>query len=106
MCASNQMSCRVNFLTRPWVLVQVEDFNHSNVNSLQEYDDEADLGDLNFEDIFKRPLNGDHLRNLRYLHRYISQLYEQVNILFDYLPSILLNYLPKVCCAGSKNHVV
>ncbi|KAG0586287.1 hypothetical protein KC19_2G079200 [Ceratodon purpureus] len=55
----------------------VEEYNHSNVNSLQEYDDGADLSDFKFDDILKPPLNADNLRNIRYLHRYISQLYEQ-----------------------------
>jgi EYA(Eyes Absent) family protein len=55
----------------------VEEYNYSNVNALQEYDDGADLSDFKFEDVLKPPLNADNLRNLRYLHRYISRLYEQ-----------------------------
>ena len=59
----------------------MEELNHPNVDSLHEYDDGADLSEFKFEDSLESPLNADNLRNLRYLHRYVSQLYEQVKII-------------------------
>lgn len=61
-------------------MIQVEEYNHSNVNSLEKYDDGAELSDYECKgNSFKAPLDDDNLRKLSYLHRYISHLYDQVN---------------------------
>lgn len=81
----------------PWGLnLQVEEYNHSNVNSLQEYDDGADLSNFKFEASLKPKFDADSLRNMRYLHRYISQLYEQVNILLNFLPENCPGHSPQL----------
>lgn len=57
---------------------QTEEFNHPNVDSLQEYDDGINLDEYKFEDMsLTPPLDAEDLQKLRYLYRYISQLYEQ-----------------------------
>lgn len=56
---------------------QVEEHNYANVNSLKEYDDGADLGDFNFGEDWKPPLNADDLRKLSHFYRYASHLYNQ-----------------------------
>ncbi|XP_024400346.2 protein phosphatase EYA [Physcomitrium patens] len=59
-------------------MIQVEEYNHSNVNSLEKYDDGAELSDYECKgNSFKAPLDDDNLRKLSYLHRYISHLYDQ-----------------------------
>lgn len=67
-------------------VIQTEEFNHPNVDSLQEYDDGINLDEYKFEDMsLTPPLDAEDLQKLRYLYRYISQLYEQVKI-FTLLP--------------------
>lgn len=59
-------------------MIQVEEHDYPNLNSLQEYDDGIDLDDYKFGEIsLTSPLGAENLRKLRYLHRYIIQRYEQ-----------------------------
>lgn len=67
------------------VLIQVEEHNYANVNSLKEYDDGADLGDFNFGEDWKPPLNADDLRKLSHFYRYASHLYNQVSVFLGYV---------------------
>lgn len=71
-----------------WVLtlmfmevIQVEEYNYSHVNSLQDYDDGIDLEDYDFEydDLVLPPFDADNLRKLTYRHRYACNLYKQVS---------------------------
>lgn len=66
-------------------MIQVEEHDYPNLNSLQEYDDGIDLDDYKFGEIsLTSPLGAENLRKLRYLHRYIIQRYEQVKILYNF----------------------
>jgi len=56
---------------------QVEEHNYSNLHSLQEYDDGAELGDFSFGENLTQPLDANGLRKLSHLHRYARHLYDQ-----------------------------